>query len=84
MVLGEVMSRPLFVPNTERRVQEEVIYYYGFELSYWVLGLIMEELDWVRPMIEVETLRRAIENQIGKPKGGYEGVADELDYQTGP
>lgn len=62
--IGQKMSSPLFVPNIRRRVWEEALVNYGIELTDWILDLIMEELGYVRPMIEIETMRRAIDNHI--------------------
>lgn len=67
------MSFPIFVPNTGQRIQEEIVFHYGYEVSDWVLGLIKDELGWIRPVVEIETMQRVIEQHIGKPRGNHEG-----------
>lgn len=66
------MSNPLFVPNTRLRVQEEALDRYGVELTDWLLDRIMDDLGWVRPLIEIETLRRVLDHHIGQ-NGKKEG-----------
>ena len=60
------MSYPLFVPRTRQRVQEEALDRYGVELTDWMLDRVMDELDYWRPQVEIELMRRAIDHQMAQ------------------
>lgn len=62
------MSCPLFVPNTGLRVREEVLDRYGVELADWLVDAIMDELGWIRPVVEIETMRRVIDRYLDYKK----------------